>query len=90
MQHTKTLIIAIAALAFGFSMNIWGQSSSRPAASVPSGPFQISAAAIGSGNACAYVIDTRNGRVWIIRGSEPAKLIGDTSAADVPPSPPRN
>jgi len=90
MQHTKTLIVAVAVLTIVLVIDLWGQASSRPTLSVPSGSFQVSAASLGSGNTCAYVIDTRNGRVWFIRDSEPAKLIGETSGAESPPAPPRN
>jgi hypothetical protein len=89
MRHTKTLIVAAAVLTTVFAIDIWGQGSSRPTWPGPSGPFQISAAASGSGVTCAYVIDTRNGRVWFIKDTEPAKLIGDTDGADTPPAPPR-
>jgi hypothetical protein len=90
MRPTTTLIAAIVVLTTVLVIDIWGQGSGRTTGSAPSGPFQISAAASGAGSTCAYVIDTRNGRVWFIRDSEPAKLIGDTSAADAPPAPPRN
>jgi hypothetical protein len=90
MQHAKTLVIAIAILTIVLVIDIWGQATGRPVASAPSGPFQVSAAAFGPSSTCAYVIDTRNGRVWYIRDSDPAKLIGDTGAVDSPPAPPRN
>ena len=90
MQHVKTLIVAVAVLTIVLVLNILGQGSARPTASVSSGAFQIAASSSESGTSCAYVIDTRDGRVWFIQGTEPAKLIGDTGAAEPPPAPPRN
>ena len=87
MQHVKTLIVAVAVLTIVLVIDIWGQGSGRPTTSAPSGAFQIAAAASGPGDTSAYVIDTRNGRVWFIQNTEPARLIGDT---EPPPAPPRN